>query len=125
MADGIPVSCNDNKELSVNEKLVTKTRIMIPPTTKAKNTATIGATIPMRVLCKKIRRILCFSVTTQYPPVIISPRLDSVASSGSIMPTIFPSYITAILSEIERISSRSAEISNTAFPASRACNRRS
>src|SRR6266568_2338903 len=52
------------------------------------------------------------------PPVIRIPNCSSVAS-GETISTILPSYITAMRSERERISSNSAETSKTALPASR------
>src|SRR5690606_16396196 len=54
-----------------------------------------------------------------FPPAIMSPNSSSVTVSGSTQPTIFPSQMMAIRSLSFMISSRSREISSTAFPLSR------
>src|SRR6266851_8051563 len=59
----------------------------------------------------------------KWPPVIKIPNCSSVAS-GDTISTILPSYMTAIRSDSERISSSSAETSSTALPASRSSIRR-
>jgi len=57
------------------------------------------------------------------PPVIRIPICSSVAS-GDTISTILPSYMTAMRSDSERISSNSADTSSTALPASRTSIRR-
>jgi hypothetical protein len=59
----------------------------------------------------------------KWPPVIRIPSCSSVAS-GDTISTICPSYMTAMRSDSERISSSSAETSSTALPASRTSIRR-